>query len=370
MTCTKCGNELPKEAKFCSLCGTPALEEMKTPRFCMYCGKSVDADTQFCEHCGQKIAPAETTPEAESESPDLNELISSLSQEDTPAVTQNAAPVSSPTAAPAAAPAAAAPVSSSITAPAAAPVAATPVSSSITAPATAPVAAAPVASAVGAEVVRAAGKAATKSVSSAGKIAKTIAIWTAVVAFVIGLASACLSHFVSSPEDTMDTLFSSVESLDYETMLNCLDSNTGSQFRAILGITGDLFGSITGIGIDFEDLLALAPSMGAYLDTPEIGDYEVETVLYTDYSAAKIQQICQQANNGGSIASGYVSDNAIISFLSEYHITLPGLENLLAETAIVKLTDASGATEYIPMVNEGMGDWRILMPDLMGSFLE
>lgn len=345
MTCTKCGNELSPQAKFCPLCGTPAPEDVKIPRFCMYCGNPVDSDTQFCEHCGKKIAPVEDSPAEETNSIDPNELSAPQSHDDRP---------SAPVSAPAPAPVSAAPAASAVV------------------PAAAAAAASPVAAAVKAEVVHAAGKAATGSVRSAGKIAKRIAIWTAVVAFVIGLATACLSYFVSSPEDTVEELFSAIEDFDYEAMLGCMDSKTESQFKAILGISGDLFGSITGIGLDFEDLLALAPSLAPStgLDMPDMGDYEVETVLYTDYSAQKIQQICEQANNGEPIESGYLSDNEIISFLHKYHITLPGLENLLAKTAIVKVIDDSGIAGYLPMVNEGYGDWRILMPDLLSSFYE
>lgn len=347
MICTKCNSEIPNQAKFCPHCGTPAPEAVKTPRFCMYCGATVDANTQFCEHCGQRLAPpADTSAEEAAEPLDASGSSAPQAENHAPAVTQNTPPVSAPVSAP---------------------VAAAPVVSAVGTEAVraAGHAAAPVATAVGAEVVRAAGQVATGSVRSAGRIAKRIAIWTVVVAFVLGLASACLSHFVPSPEETVDTLFSSIEELDYNAMLDCIDSKTGKQLRAIMGITGDLLGSLTGIDIDLEAFMDLAPAFGSYLEMPELGVFHAETVLYTDYSAKKIQQICMKANNGEAIDSGYISDNDIISFLNKYHLTLPGLENLLAKTAIVKVTDSTGAVGYLPMVNEGNGDWRILMEGFM-----
>jgi len=126
-------------------------------------------------------------------------------------------------------------------------------------------------------------------------------------------------------------------------------------------------GSLTGISIDLEDLMALAPSMAPYLDIPDLGIVSAETVLYADCSKAKIMQYCETANSGGSIPTGYLSDNAIINFLQEYNITLPGLENLIAEAAIVKITLTTGEVGYLPLINEGWGDWRIPIMDLAMS---
>lgn len=196
-------------------------------------------------------------------------------------------------------------------------------------------------------------------------VGKTIAIWAAVVAFVIGAATACLSFFVSAPDDTVTTLVESVEELDYEKMLGCFDSKTERQIRAVLGITGDLFGSFTGISLDLEDLMDLAPSLAPYLEVPDLGIANAETVLYADCSKNKIMQYCIAANNGESIPTGYLADNEIVNFLMEYKISLPGLENLIAKTAIVKVTLKNGEVGYFPLINEGWGDWRIPMMDMV-----
>lgn len=198
-------------------------------------------------------------------------------------------------------------------------------------------------------------------------VGQTIAVWAAVVAFVIGAATACLNFFVSPPEDTVTNLVESVEELDYEKMLSCFDSKTEKQIRAVLGITGDLFGSLTGISLDLEDLMDLAPNLAPYLEVPDLGIESAETVLYADCSKNKIMEYCITANSGGSIPSGYLSDNSIVSFLMEYNISLPGLENLIAKAAIVKVTLANGEVGYFPLINEGWGDWRIPMMDMVSS---
>ena len=220
---------------------------------------------------------------------------------------------------------------------------------------------------IGTTIIEETTKGAIKSVSSAGKVAKTVAIWAAVVAFVIGAAAACLNFFVPAPEDTVDKLIESVEELKYDDMLSCFDSTTEKQIRAVMGITGDLFGSLTGISLDLEDLMDIAPSMAPYLEIPDLDIADAETVLYADCSKNKLMQYCETANAGGSIPSGYLSDNEIVNFLMEYKITLPGLENLIAEVAVVKITLKSGEVGYLPLINEGWGNWRIPMMDLAAT---
>ncbi len=229
---------------------------------------------------------------------------------------------------------------------------------------------APVASAtasVATEVAHAAGTVAVEGVKKAGSTAKTVAIWAVVLAFLIGAISACLAFFVPAPEDTVDNLIASVEELDYDKLLGCFDSKTEKQIRAVLGITGDLMGSLTGISLNWEDLMDMAPAMAPYLEIPDLGIADAETVLYADCSEKKIMEYCITANNGGSIPSGYLSDNEIVNFLMEYNISLPGLENLIAKTAIVKIVLPNGEVGYLPLINEGWGDWRIPLMDLAAS---
>lgn len=204
---------------------------------------------------------------------------------------------------------------------------------------------------------------AKKTVSTA----KKVAIVAAVAAFVIGAAAACLNFFVPAPDDTVNNLVEATEELDYDKLLGCFDSKTEKQIRAVMGITGDLFGSLTGISVDLEDMMDLAPSMAPYLEIPDLGIASAETILYADCSEKKIMEYCITANNGGSIPTGYLADNEIVSFLMEYKISLPGLENLIAKTAIVKVTLESGEVGYFPLVNEGWGDWRIPIMDMATS---
>jgi RNA polymerase subunit RPABC4/transcription elongation factor Spt4/tellurite resistance protein len=48
IACTKCGEEVPAEYKFCPSCGQPTATE----KSCVSCGKLIPVDFAFCPHCG------------------------------------------------------------------------------------------------------------------------------------------------------------------------------------------------------------------------------------------------------------------------------------------------------------------------------
>lgn len=58
--CSKCGTQLPPDAKFCSSCGTNT-EEAATS-FCRHCGTALKSAAKFCHSCGQTVDGASVTP--------------------------------------------------------------------------------------------------------------------------------------------------------------------------------------------------------------------------------------------------------------------------------------------------------------------
>lgn len=51
IVCPKCGAKLPKEAKFCFVCG----EKIEKPAVCPTCGAPLPEGAKFCLNCGQKL---------------------------------------------------------------------------------------------------------------------------------------------------------------------------------------------------------------------------------------------------------------------------------------------------------------------------
>lgn len=337
MKCIKCGAEISENANFCPVCGQ---NNSRTPNFCAHCGSKVEWNMQFCETCGKPIEKLPQNEEPETVSEDVKEAAEKLAEYIQEEPVQPQAPVQTPVHTPVQPQQVVNPVVNTAT---------------------------HVASAgaqLGAEVIRTTGKVAAEGVKKTVSTGKKLAILAAVVVFIIGALTACLNFFVSAPEDAVNDFFASMEELDYEKMLGCLDKKTESTIRAAMGITGDLLGSFTGISIDLEDVMAFGPSMAPIMDTPDMGIASVETVFYSDCSQKKMIDYCIRANEGQSIPDGYDSDNAIISFLDEYNLTLPGLENLIAQSALVKLTLETGEVMYLPLINENWGDWRIPLMDL------
>jgi len=54
MKCTKCGNEIKDDVKFCPNCGEKVKEEKKI-KYCMKCGSELKPDSLFCSECGASI---------------------------------------------------------------------------------------------------------------------------------------------------------------------------------------------------------------------------------------------------------------------------------------------------------------------------
>lgn len=62
--CPNCGADVPLNASFCAVCGTPAATAEKTvapatppegTRECPYCHKFVPQENKFCTFCGSKL---------------------------------------------------------------------------------------------------------------------------------------------------------------------------------------------------------------------------------------------------------------------------------------------------------------------------
>lgn len=58
MNCEKCGNQIKKEEKFCTLCGA-SIEMSKGKNVCSSCGIENDENSKFCKACGKCLNKSE-----------------------------------------------------------------------------------------------------------------------------------------------------------------------------------------------------------------------------------------------------------------------------------------------------------------------
>ena len=295
---------MPQTAAFCPVCGA---KQTPSTYFCVSCGKPMETDARFCASCG--ASAQQPTPDRQPSQP----------MQQQPSVPLQAVGTTAASAA-------------STAATAAATVAAT------------------------------AGKAVAGGVKKAHRTARRVAVFALVIVFLLGAASACLSVFVSGPDDKAVALFEAVDNMDFDGMMACLDPQMEAQLRAGMGLTGSIFGAMTGFDLDFEALASLSPLFGAemkeQLGMEDINVESATVVLYSDASPEKIVELCAAVYEGRDIGTGYDADNAIMNFLYRYHLSIPGLEKLVANTAVVAV-EVNGETIYLPMKNIGKGDWRL-----------
>ena len=63
-TCTKCGNSLRKNQRFCNMCGTKVVEVETSsvlPLQCIHCSAPMKPNAKFCTRCGKDQEPEKTT---------------------------------------------------------------------------------------------------------------------------------------------------------------------------------------------------------------------------------------------------------------------------------------------------------------------
>ena len=57
VTCKKCGEEMPDEAKFCKNCGSELEQTQEAnTKFCPHCGGELPGDDNFCPECGKSLS--------------------------------------------------------------------------------------------------------------------------------------------------------------------------------------------------------------------------------------------------------------------------------------------------------------------------
>ncbi|GAB3983263.1 hypothetical protein GCM10028806_56240 [Spirosoma terrae] len=56
LSCSKCSAKLTSTDKFCSSCGTPAIQAQAVDKFCSNCGAKAKSGQKFCSDCGNQFA--------------------------------------------------------------------------------------------------------------------------------------------------------------------------------------------------------------------------------------------------------------------------------------------------------------------------
>lgn len=96
MICSKCNNEIPNGAKFCTVCGTPCAAAEPAKTFCAKCGLELAPGAKFCTSCG---TPTASSPVSLGKEPGADDLVAAMNTA-APAAVPTPAPVPTPAAVP------------------------------------------------------------------------------------------------------------------------------------------------------------------------------------------------------------------------------------------------------------------------------
>lgn len=168
------------------------------------------------------------------------------------------------------------------------------------------------------------------------KVAKRFITVILLLALIGGVIFVYLKQFSSSPQKTVEHFFDAYNTSDINGMVACMEPQTEQLLQGSTGIASALFGAITGVDLDFGDLIDLMPLFAntSFDSSEEIFITDIQIISYTP-----------------------IADSEIIPLLIHY---MPDLVNVLAKDAVVEFRiEGTDVTAQLEVVFYGNDGWRI-----------
>lgn len=90
MFCTRCGKQIPDDARFCKYCGLSVAP--LTVKTCPSCGAEIDNDTVYCSTCGTRVSAFTPSAASASERAETKELAGDFAAQVSQIAAQKSAP--------------------------------------------------------------------------------------------------------------------------------------------------------------------------------------------------------------------------------------------------------------------------------------
>lgn len=199
------------------------------------------------------------------------------------------------------------------------------------------------------------------------KLVKVVLVVVIILALFVGGFCIYLQFFVPKPEKTIENFMKAIEEEEINDLIECCDPKVKKFFDSMLGLGGDLLGSLTKISVDLQDLLTVVSFLdisddeeGILGEAMSISDLRV--VCYSDYSAKKLQKMIDEMSESeiNELSGKYLSNGSFYKTLHDAHLMLPKMENLGAKSClIVFYEEGSVEANYAVLGNYGSKGWRI-----------
>lgn len=164
---------------------------------------------------------------------------------------------------------------------------------------------------VGKEILLTATNVTTSTITKSHYVIFKVGIITAVITFLLAVANYYCSYMVSSPDKVVQTFLEASDKLDYNTMVDCLDSKAQNLLNTGGNLAMGLIGSITGLSIDYSTATTLTSAFGESMVTEE------QKCHATNFKVEKVE------------------GERLTAFVEQFGTKIKSIGNILGSTAIV-----------------------------------
>lgn len=125
---------------------------------------------------------------------------------------------------------------------------------------------------------------------------------------VICISGLYFYYIVPNPKKTIEQFQNATNALNIDEMLECFEPKVQKQSKALLNITSGIVGGITGLSIDFSDLVEILP-LFAGLDVGETPNIKmVVSEIY--YSGGIYEKICSSNGINNHVLGTLLAEDA------------------------------------------------------------
>lgn len=181
--------------------------------------------------------------------------------------------------------------------------------------------------------------------AAAMPVKKWIMIFLGITGLLFTILSVYFTYFVQSPDAVVKKFFNSLDQLNFKEAVSCIDPQQEKAINAATALTSQAVDTLTGINIDFDKLLDLAPVLPDLVEQmtgEEMNDLEkfnVRDVKVVEIKGEKLSMFVNQFGNKIKCIGNALGDEAAVQYTID--------------------EDGQGKTCIVNVRNYGSYGWRL-----------